>query len=131
VFPVLYSRPAPPGRPPPDGERLGPVVLFPNWSPRRRCEHVVGPDSRVPIGSQGMVWETAPKPSQFPRRIPEEQNKFLPTLPSNEDNEKKAKHNCLHVGVGSGFLVVVAKNDRHVGKKKSLQQPGFPRGPRP
>ena len=105
--------------------------MFPNWSPERRCEHVVGPDSRVPIGSQGMVWETAPKPSQFPRRIPEEQNKFLPTLPSNEDNEKKAKHNCLHVGVGSGFLVVVAKNDRHVGKKKSLQQPGFPRGPRP
>eukprot|EP01046_Picozoa_sp_COSAG06_P033869 COSAG06_NODE_3496_length_5263_cov_26.291772_1_plen_32_part_10 len=32
------------------------MVLFPNWSPERRCEHVVGPDSRVPIGSQGMVW---------------------------------------------------------------------------
>jgi hypothetical protein len=28
------------------------VVLFPNWSPERRCEHVVGPESRVPIGSQ-------------------------------------------------------------------------------
>ena len=68
------------------------VVLFPNWSPERRCEHVVGPDSRVPIGSQGMVWETAPEPSQFPRQIPEARNKFLPTLPSNEENEKKEYH---------------------------------------
>ena len=72
--------------------QYGAVVLFPNWSPERRCEHVVGPDSRVPIGSQGMVWETAPEPSQFPRQIPEARNKFLPTLPSNEENEKKEYH---------------------------------------
>jgi hypothetical protein len=31
------------------------VVLFPNWSPEWRCEHVVGPESRVPIGSQGKM----------------------------------------------------------------------------
>ena len=63
-------------------DRAHPVVLFPNWSPERRSEHVVGPKSQVPIGSQRMIWETAPKPSQFPRQIPEAHMSPLPSLPS-------------------------------------------------
>ena len=62
------------------------VVLFPNWSPERRSGHVVGPKSQAPVGSQGMIRETAPKPSQFPRQIHEAHTPIfdflIPNLPS-------------------------------------------------